>query len=408
MARCRRGGVVCVAVMVVLVASSTRLQPAFAQDAPGARGEAVHLAGSRDPAFIVLDRSRLNYGAEQGGVVTSAQSLLISNHGDVVLDWTASADQTWISLSRSSGTGSYHVDVTVDPSGVAPGDSTGTITVADPAAANSPQTVDVFLRVYATGTTSAPFGGFDTPSNGSVVSGSVPVTGWALDDIEVVSVEIYAQEAPGGSQFFVDTAMFVKDARPDVQAAFPEMPRASEAGWGYRLATYSLPNGGNGEFVLEARMVDGEGTESSLGTKTITCDNASAVKPFGDIEAPSSGQTISGSGFVISGWVLTPQPNTIPTDGSTIEIRVDGVPIGNPTYNIYQPSIATIFPGYNNSDGAGFYLSFDTTDYENGTHTIAAIVTDNAGNTQGIGSNFFTISNQGSQVPVELLEFAIE
>jgi len=40
---------------------------------------------------------------------------------------------------------------------------------------------------------------------------------------------------------------------------------------------------------------------------------------------------------------------------------------------------------------AYFYL--DTTQYENGLHTIAWSVTDNAGNTDGIGSRYFTIQN---------------
>lgn len=46
--------------------------------------------------------------------------------------------------------------------------------------------------------------------------------------------------------------------------------------------------------------------------------------------------------------------------------------------------------------------------YANGTHTIAARVTDNAGNTEGIGFRYFTISNQGAQVPVELLGFTVQ
>jgi len=38
-----------------------------------------------------------------------------------------------------------------------------------------------------------PFGFFETPLDGSTLSGSFPVTGWALDDIEVVKVEICRQ-----------------------------------------------------------------------------------------------------------------------------------------------------------------------------------------------------------------------
>jgi hypothetical protein len=46
---------------------------------------------------------------------------------------------------------------------------------------------------------------------------------------------------------------------------------------------------------------------------------------FGAIDTPLQGGTASGSDFVNFGWVLTPLPNTIPKDGSTINVWVDGV-----------------------------------------------------------------------------------
>jgi len=89
-------------------------------------------------------------------------------------------------------------------------------------------------------------------------------------------------------------------------------------------------------------------------------------------------------------------PNTIPTDGSTISVIVDGVNLGQPIYNIYRADIAGYFPGYANSSGAAAYFYFDTTAYENGVHTIAWHATDNTGNTDGIGSRYFSIQNSGS------------
>jgi hypothetical protein len=97
--------------------------------------------------------------------------------------------------------------------------------------------------------------------------------------------------------------------------------------------------------------------------------------------------------FVNFGWALTPQPNTIPFDGSTIIVWVDGVPLGNPGYNRYRKDVASQFPGYNNSSGAGGYFYLDTTTYTNGIHTIAWSVKDDAGNMAGIGSRYFTILN---------------
>ncbi len=64
------------------------------------------------------------------------------------------------------------------------------MTITAPGAYSSPHRIDVALRVYDQGADAAPFGVLDTPVTGSQVYASVPVTGWALDDIEVTKVEI--------------------------------------------------------------------------------------------------------------------------------------------------------------------------------------------------------------------------
>lgn len=240
-----------------------------------------------------------------------------------------------------------------------------------------------------------PFGSFDLPAEGSSNSGSIAVTGWALDDISIENVKIYrnasAGEAPG--MVFIDTATFIEGARPDVQQAFPGYPNASSAGWGYMLLTHFLPGGGNGEYTLYAVVTDSGGQSVSLGSKTITCDNANAVKPFGAIDSPDQGETVSGNQYVNWGWALTPQPNKIPVDGSTISVWINGKNAGHPVYNEFRNDIATYFPGYANSQGASGYFYIDTAAYENGVYTIQWTVTDNAGNTDGIGSRYFTIQN---------------
>ncbi|MCP4220477.1 MAG: hypothetical protein GY765_37965, partial [bacterium] len=188
----------------------------------------------------------------------------------------------------------------------------------------------------------------------------------------------------------------VDGARPDVEENYSAYPKAYQAGWGYLLLSNFLPNGGNGTFTLYAKATDAEGNEVTLGSKTITVDNANAVKPFGAIDTPTQGGSASGSSFVNYAWALTPVPNTIPTDGSTITVYVDGVALGNPVYNQYRDDIATLFPGYNNSNGAAGHFYLDTTAYTNGVHTISWSVKDDAGNSDGIGSRYFTINNSGN------------
>ncbi len=344
---------------------------------------------------ISLDPARICFGVCTSGSATRSQGFFIDNSGSGTLDWTVSDDVSWLDCSPSSGTNAGEVTVSVDGSGFTAGGYTGTITVSSPSAENSPQTIEVTMVVYDSHDTAAPIGWFDTPIEGATVSGSIPVTGWALDNIEVKSVKIYREDNKK-KWVYIGDAVFVEGARPDVQQKYPDYPLNSRAGWGYMLLTNFLPGGGNGTYTLWAAAVDAEGQQAALGSKTIICDNANAVKPFGAIDTPAQGGSASGSNYVNWGWVLTPQPNHIPTDGSTINVWVDGVKLGHPTYNIYRADIVALFPGFANSNGAVGYFYLDTTTSGNGVHTIQWTTTDNAGNTDGIGSRYFTIRNSST------------
>jgi hypothetical protein len=121
-------------------------------------------------------------------------------------------------------------------------------------------------------------------------------------------------------------------------------------------------------------------------------NNATAARPFGTLDTPGNGETISGV-YTVFGWALTPQPGMIPNDGATIWVFVDGVSLGHPVYNNFRPDIATLFPGYANSSGAVGYYYLDTTKLSNGLHSIAWSVTDNLGRVEGIGSRLFWVNN---------------
>jgi phosphodiesterase/alkaline phosphatase D-like protein len=360
-------------------------------------------------AELLLNRTNLNYGSifqasstagttMGGSVTTSPQTLLISNSGGGTLNWAISKDVGWLTCTPDSGVGPGVVTVSVGPSGLAVGTYSASITLTDLNTSNG-KVLPVNLIVYNKNTTSAPFGYFETPINNSTVMSSIPVTGWVLDDIEVTSVKIYRARIPeegGNKMVYIGDAVFVDGARPDVEETYPFYPLNYQAGWGYMLLTNYLPNQGNGTFTLYAEATDKEGKTVTLGSKTIHCDNVNAVKPFGAIDTPDQGGTASGKSYVNFGWALTPQPNTIPIDGSTIMVWVDGVPLGNPVYNTFRSDIADLFPGYNNSNGAGGHFYLDTTQYTNGVHTISWSAKDNAGNVDGIGSRYFTIVNVDS------------
>ncbi len=352
---------------------------------------------------ITLGTSQLSFGAVAGGSVSPAQTVSVVNSGTAPQSWSIARNQSWLAATPSSGSGSGRISVTVDPAGLNVGSYTGVLSVSDPNALQYlPKTITVTLNVYAAGTTSGPFGSFDTPGAGAVVQNSVPVTGWALDDVGIQSVKIYRDPVgaePAGSPIYLGEATLVEGARPDVAGAYPNLPSNKRAGWGYMLLTYFLPGGGNGNVTLRAVAQDFEGQTLSLGSKSIFCDNANAVNPFGAIDTPAQGGSASGAGYLNFGWALTPQPASIPVDGSTITVWVDGVPLGHPSYNNYREDIASAFPGYANSGGAIGVFTLDTTPYANGVHTIVWSVTDSAGHSDGIGSRYFDVFNGAASSP---------
>ena len=351
-----------------------------------------------NPPGLQLNRDELYFGATEGTDNAGTQTFTVQNSGGGVLSWVGSSYSDWISFNPRSGSSGVTVSVSPNTRSLSPWTYAGTIALSDPNAVNSPQVVNVNLTVYPAQSTAFPFGTFETPTDGATVSSSIPVTGWALDDIRLDAVKIYSQQA-GGSLVYIGDALFVEGARPDVEQNYPTYPSNYKAGWGYMLLTNFLPGGGNGTYILYALAIDVEGHQTLLGTKTISVDNAHAVKPFGAIDTPAQGGTASGNQYRNWGWALTPQPNSIPTDGSTIGVYVDGVKLGTPVYNLYRSDVASLFPGYANSNGAVGYRDFDTTVDLNGTHTIYWIATDTGGNADGIGSRYFTVQNTGSAPP---------
>jgi len=344
------------------------------------------------PPQIALDRTTLNFAYIRYGADPLPQSFGIANGGGQTLNWTLTPSVDWLMVNQAAGSGPANIEVTASPANLGVGDYTATIDISAPGATNTPQAVTVNLKVINASQDNPPFGDFATPIDGTAdVSGSIAVTGWVLDDVGFVSVKIY--RLIDGELSYIGDAVFVEGARPDVELAYPDYPMNYKAGWGYMMLTNFLPEG---ELILKAIARDTTGYETVLGTRTIYLNHQDAQDPLGAIDTPGQGGEASGSIYWNKGWALTPLPNKIPEDGSTIKVFIDGIPIGNGSYNTYREDIANFFPNYANSQGSAVLFSLDTTAYENGVHSIAWSVTDNAGNTDGVGSRYFNIQNASS------------
>ena len=353
--------------------------------------------GGTSDLRIAVNRTSLSFGAIAGAsTVRSAVQTASVTFSNGTAAWTVTTDAPWLKITGGSGSGPGSFGLSVKDDVYHPSTSTGTVTITAANVANSPLKIPVTLRVFEAG--GNPTGVVDTPvQHATGVRGSIAITGWAIDDIDLEQVLIYrdpvAGEAPSpNGQMFVGKAVFVDGARPDVNAA-TDQPFDYEAGWGYMLLTNMLPNEGNGTFTLHVYAIDVEGHSVNIGSRTITCDNSKAIRPFGAIDTPEQGGTASGSSYRNWGWALASKGNWIPSDGSTILVYIDGVPVGRPDYNNARADIAELFPGYANTYGAVGYYDIDTTKLANGVHTISWVVTDKAGNSEGTGSRYFTVNN---------------
>ena len=296
--------------------------------------------------------------------------------------WSVASNTAWITIQKAAA--DSVLLITSPHSGTTP--RTGSVTIGSRV-----------LTVYQNGSApQPPFGVLEIPNNGQVMAGSIAVSGWALDDLAIQRVAIYRDPVAGegSAQIYIGDATIVEGARPDVEAAYPALPGNRRAGFGYLLLTNMLPNGGNGTFNLHVYADDIDGNRVLLASRTVVGANSTATSPFGAIDTPAQGATVSGAGYVNFGWALTPQPKLIPFDGSTINVVIDGVPIGRVTsYNLFRFDVSGLFPGLKNSGGPVGYRAIDTTALSEGVHTIAWVATDDAGQATGIGSRYFTVQN---------------
>jgi hypothetical protein len=344
--------------------------------------------------------------------VTSSEPIRITNAVEPNASWNATASQPWIVVSPSSGTTPATMRVAIDPVVMAaqpPGSMSGFIDIFSSTAPQTPRRLIVSVQYYngVPGSQeplvfgAVPFGVMDTPTEGATgLSGAAPITGWAIDRVGITAVRIYRASVAGEPQglVYIGDATRVFGARPDLLMAYAAFAESRLGGWGLMLLSNVLPGGGSGTFTFFAYAEDFEGNNTLLGTRTVTFDNATATKPFGTIDVPAQGQTVSGT-IANVGWVLTPQPKTIPIDGSTIRAYIDGELL--PTvgrYNYPRPDVKAYFPGLGNSEGPAAFFTIDTTTLADGVRTISWVAVDDAGVAEGIGSRYFTVQNGASSL----------
>lgn len=430
---------------------------------------------TRGPLTIAPGSLRFRAVRGPGGAIVSstpAQTVTMTFSG-APSSWAATTTAPWISVSPSTGTASTQMTVTVDATALT-ADTSAVVTVATPDAPVTSQTIAVTFEM--TSTPSVPVGQVDTPTQDAAgVVGAIGVTGWVIDDIGVAGVKIYrnclafddqasCQTVLGHNVVEVGDAAFLAGARTDVEGAFSAFPQNNRAGWGYLMLTSMLPHvpreqayGGQGALTIYAVATDVEGNRKLLGRSAdpasphfatptqITMANDSIAKPFGSIDTPGQGETVSGmlNNF---GWALTADSNAIggdpddiliPVSGLTMTVFIDSLPVTQVAYNQCRGNVGNPVPTAvfcnddvsnifgnaspqpvltNRTANATFFrnldagrapigvYTFNTATLSNGLHTIAWSVSDTAGRIEGIGSRFFNVLNSGADQAVRPAE----
>ena len=194
---------------------------------------------------------------------------------------------------------------------------------------------------------------FISPTEGAVVSDTINLTATAADDDAVTQVA-----------FFVDGVSIGTDIN-------------GSDGWGLSWDTTAYADG---SYTLSATATDTTG-QTGFDSISVTVQNGSSTDdpPTVSISSPLAYDTVTDR-------ITVTADATDDFGVSKVEFFVDGVSIGTDT-----------------SSSEGWSFSWDTTAYEDGSHSLTAAATDTEGQTTLSESVSVTVNNGGGTTyPIEL------
>lgn len=232
-------------------------------------------------------------------------------------------------------------------------------------------------------------------SQGSVVSGSTPIAGWAIDaNVPISSVTISVDGQPAGSAVY-------GSSRPDVCLVKPSSASCANGntnvGYNAVLDTTQLADGAH---MLQVTAVDVNGTRLTVG-RSFTSSNYSGANPTAiSIDSPGSPSSSFQGLSTFYGWAL----NTTSVVGS-LTYSIDGAPRGSLSFGTPRPDVCALYassPGCSNgSNNVGWSALIDTSSLSNGTHVFAVSATSLNGQ-HNIQARSFNVANWTTANPIIL------
>ena len=200
----------------------------------------------------------------------------------------------------------------------------------------------------------------DAPAQGSAVSGTVTVSGWAVDNASVVGTAISSVQVKVDGTV-VGTATY-GISRADVCAVYPGRPGCPNVGYSFSLNTSTLSAGSH---TITVTATDSDGTPDS-GSSSVTV-TVQAPLPAVYIDAPAQGSAVSGA-VTVSGWAVD-NASVVGTAISSVQVKVDGTVVGTATYGSSRPDVCAVYPGRPGCPNVGYSYSSGHIHVERGVLT---------------------------------------
>lgn len=171
------------------------------------------------------------------------------------------APYTWSLASGSLGVGlNLAADGTISGTPLNPGTVVFAVRVMDSAQQTATRTLAIKINPADK---LAPFGALETPDHNATLTATAIGTGWALDNIGVVTIDVLVD-----GQKVTEATYGV--TRPDIGATWPTFPNATTAGFRFSLDTTLLTNG---EHRLSVRVFDAQGNSTIIGSRPFQVQN---------------------------------------------------------------------------------------------------------------------------------------
>jgi hypothetical protein len=232
----------------------------------------------------------------------------------------------------------------------------------------------------------APFGELELPGVDQPMNGVFPVTGWALDDRGLSTIEILIDgQIVGGANWGIH--------RPDIAHRFPSHPEAEYAGFIRMLNTTELTDG---VHTISVRLTDTDGLSRVIGRRFVQTFNTNYnLPPFGGIDWPIPNRILYTEGCatpgewstppfeepevveVVLGWALDVGSSTDRGGVSYVQLLLDGSVLFDTKtgsqywswldldvnyYGHERLDIQRLFPDVPNAKDAGFAFYMDIAD----------------------------------------------